>query len=122
MSHISIIIPVKNEQDKLLRCIRSIQAGCTHKTYFIVVDDQSTDSTVSIANEALSSGVFNGKVIRNDGSSGMGAGACRNLGIEHLPDNTDYVLFFDADDVMPEDALLRWVAQMERDQCDVSAS
>lgn len=120
MSHISIIIPVKNEQDKLLRCIRSIQSGCSHYIYFIIVDDQSTDLTLSIANQALSSGLFEGKVLLNEGSSGVGAGACRNLGIEHLLDNTEYVLFYDADDVMPEGVLSRWITQTEQDQADVS--
>ncbi|MGV3002040.1 glycosyltransferase family 2 protein [Vibrio sp. E150_018] len=120
MSHISIIIPVKNEQDKLLRCIRSIQSGDSHRIYFIVVDDQSTDSTLSIANDALASGDFEGKVLLNDGSSGVGAGACRNIGISHIPENTDYVLFFDADDVMPAGVLSRWVESLEQNQSDVS--
>lgn len=120
MSQLTIIIPVKNEQDKLLRCIRSIQSSCSHKIYFIVVDDQSTDSTLSIANDALASGDFAGKVLLNDGASGIGAGACRNLGISHIPENTDYVLFFDADDVMPVGVLSRWVESLEQNQSDVS--
>lgn len=122
MSQLTIVIPVKNEQDKLLRCIHSIQSSVRTSCHFVIVDDQSTDATYSNAVQALNSGQFTGQIILNDGSQGIGAGACRNIGLQHVPPDSDYLLFFDADDVMPTEVLDSWVFAMEQSKADVSVA
>ncbi|MCQ1058341.1 glycosyltransferase [Photobacterium sp. ZSDE20] len=118
-SKVTVIIPVKNEQDKLLECIKSISKHNTVSVNFIVVDDNSTDDTVKNAQALFDSGI-DGNIYVNDGSEGHGAGASRNLGLQHIKSEPEYVLFFDADDTMPEGALDKVVEAADINECDVA--
>ncbi len=93
---VTIIIPVKNEQDKIVRCIESFGKNSSLTMYFIIVDDNSEDNTFTVSSDYLKTHSVAGEVVKNTGIAG--AGVCRNLGITLIPKNTDYVLFFDADD------------------------
>ena len=51
MKTISVVIPAYNEQDTLGRCLVSLQAQTQKADEIIVVDNNSTDSTVRIAKQ-----------------------------------------------------------------------
>jgi glycosyltransferase involved in cell wall biosynthesis len=83
---------VKNEENTLPQCLQSVSAVCDE---IILVDTGSTDATVAVAKS------FNARVIedpwRNDFSYS------RNISIQNA--NHPWVLWLDADDIMPVDSL-----------------
>ncbi len=83
---ISVIIPVRNEADKIERCLQAVLAQSLKPCEVIVVDGHSTDGTVEIA------GKFPVRVLYEDYHS-IGGG--RQLGVEKA--KGDYVAFTDAD-------------------------
>ncbi len=86
---VSVLIPVRNEQANLPRCL----AAVAWAEEIIVVDSQSTDGTVSIA-EAHGARVeqfhFNGTWPKK-----------KNWALENVPFQHEWVLIVDADEVMP---------------------
>ncbi len=82
---VSIIIPVKNEESNIIRCLKSIDAQGTRDIEIIVVDNFSSDQTYEIARK-LGAKVLTGGPER---SSQRNLGAKKALG--------DYFLFLDAD-------------------------
>lgn len=80
--HIAIVIPARNEEALLPRCLQSIAAARavlpkTVTSDVIVVSDGSTDATVPLAKEMLAE---SGLVLE---ASLMCVGAARALGVEH---------------------------------------
>lgn len=116
---VAVIIPVKNEENKLLECISSIMDGNNKKIKIYIVDDNSTDKTVENAKTYLEKKGYSGTVIVNDGSRAIGAGACRNIGFESIEGNPTYVMFFDADDTMPKGSIDELVNAAELNESDI---
>lgn len=90
------VIPAYNEQDSLLRTIESLRRQTRRPDEIIVLADNCTDGTVSIA---LAAGVSVVETINNgDGK----AGALNSLLSDILPilDDDDTVLVMDADTVL----------------------
>jgi len=89
---VSFIIPVKNEEKNLSRCLASIAwAG-----EIFVVDSHSTDATSSIAKAHGAEVVqfdFNGTWPKK-----------KNWALENLPFKNEWVFILDADEVLPADA------------------
>ncbi|MGB8353821.1 MAG: glycosyltransferase family 2 protein [Chthoniobacteraceae bacterium] len=89
---VSIIIPVKNEEKNLPRCLASIAWA----DEIFVVDSHSTDATVSVA-EAHGAEVlqfdFNGTWPKK-----------KNWALENLPFKNAWVFILDADEVLPAGA------------------
>jgi glycosyltransferase involved in cell wall biosynthesis len=108
MNKVTVIIPVKNEEIGLINCVKSINDNKVD-CFFIIVDDNSSDSTVDNIKLLFEQESINGLVIINDNQQGKGAGACRNIGLKHIPSDSDFVLFYDADDEMPSGALDKMV-------------
>ncbi len=84
---VSIIIPVKNGQKIIRRCLDSLKALNYPNYEIIVVDDNSSDETRQILTSY--SGI---QVIE---TSGIGPSGCRNLGIKLS--KGEYLAFTDAD-------------------------
>lgn len=96
MKKISIIIPVYNEEDVILDCLRSL----TNQTYaqleVLIVDDGSSDSTISQVSTFMSKHKNNeGFNIRFINGAHEGAGAARNLGVSKS--TGDILVFVDGD-------------------------
>jgi glycosyltransferase involved in cell wall biosynthesis len=94
--HIAIVIPARDEQELLPRCLRSIQNARRMlpsyvTTDLIVVADQSTDDTFAIAQDAIKSNAAhgNGSVIESDAGC---VGAARALGARHALERYDGLL------------------------------
>src|SRR5512146_2623719 len=95
MPLVSIIVPAYNAAPYLGHAIESALAQTWHKVEVIVVDDGSTDTTLSAARQYESARV---KVLTQPN---RGAPAARNLALQHA--QGEYILCLDADDcISPE--------------------
>lgn len=92
---ISVITPVYNREDTILRCIKSVANAdkCGIEVEHIVVDDGSTDSTADIV-ERYSTMNKNLKLYRF--KENKGTNAARNKAIVEMKGN--YGIFLDSDD------------------------
>lgn len=95
---ISILIPVRNEERNLPRCLDSIQWAAE----IFVVDSASTDRTCEIA-EAAGARVFQFSF------SGTWPKK-KNWALEHLPFSHEWVFILDADEVLPPSAKAEFAA------------
>ena len=99
MNILSVVLPVRNRAKRVVATLESMGIQNAPVDY-ILVDNDSTDSTLEVLREwadrinADSSGA-NVRVLSN---SQPGAAATRNAGLKAV--RTEYVLFFDSDDVM----------------------
>ena len=91
-SKVSIVVPVYNQEQRLARCISSIQNSSYKNIEIIIVDDGSTDgSHFVIENYAR-----NDKRIKVFKQSNQGVGNARNRGMKEA--TGDYIGFVDSDD------------------------
>jgi len=103
----SIIIPAYNEESGLPIVLEKIFRSVNGCHEVIVVDDGSQDSTATIA------ATFPCRVIRH--RENCGKGAALKTGISHA--TGENVIFIDADDTYPADAILALTEAL--DTCDV---
>jgi glycosyltransferase involved in cell wall biosynthesis len=89
---VSVIVPIKNEAGNLPRCLDSIRWA----DEIFVVDSQSTDGSVEIAQQHGAQVVqfqFNGTWPKK-----------KNWSLENLPFRNEWVFILDADEVLPPEA------------------
>ena len=94
---ISIIIPVHNGEEYIERCVSSILCQTYKNLEIIVIDDGSTDKTLSICKSLAS----NDDRIVLMHQSNQGVSSARNKGIRVA--KGDYIGFVDADDWIEKD-------------------
>lgn len=108
---ISVILPVYNVEDKVIRAIDSVLFQ-PEVSELIVVDDGSKDATLSIVSEYLALDKRIRRFSHPDGKN-HGASATRNLGVEKS--KNDLVAFLDADDYYLEGRFKGLVHQFSGD-------
>lgn len=102
---ISVIIPVYNVQEYIIKCLDSIvnqDISCTIEV--IIVDDCGQDQSIALAKEFVtknSSSKINFKLIRHPHNKGQGA--ARNEGVKAAKGK--YLFFIDSDDSLFPDSL-----------------
>ncbi|MCH4192423.1 MAG: glycosyltransferase [Butyrivibrio sp.] len=101
MEKVSIIIPVYNCEEKLERCIKSIEKQQYENLEIILIDDGSTDGSGSICDSYRDSDLR----VRVFHQENSGVSAARNKGIDNI--NGKYVTFIDADDWIAENYISR---------------
>lgn len=91
---LTVVIAVFNREKEIGRCLDSIGAQTVRPTQVIVVDDGSSDASAEVArsHHAVTS------VLEQPHG---GAAAARNTGLAAV--ETEWVMFFDSDDVMAPD-------------------
>lgn len=97
MTRASIVIPVRNDSERLAKLLDSFSARDWTEHDVLVVDDGSTDDTAAVA------AAYPLRVIRNAGPAGPSA--ARNLGARAARE--DVVLFLDSDVVLEPGAIAR---------------
>lgn len=102
----SIIVPVYNADLTIRRCVDSIYKQHIDDIEIILIDDQSTDSSLTVICELAE---IHPEITVRQIQHG-GAGAARNAGVELA--TGDYVLFMDADDYWMDQGLLRKLREM----------
>lgn len=99
LSYVTIIIPVRNEEKTIKRCLDSILALDYPNFEVIIINDGSTDRTGEILQGYLS----NQKKIKIIESEGVGPSEARNLGIKLA--RGEFVAFTDADCIVHKEWL-----------------
>lgn len=94
---ISVVVPVRNEADKITQCLEAIFSQSYKPHEVIVIDGQSSDNTVEKAK------MFPIRLFYQDYGR---AGAARQIGLTHA--TGDYVAFTDGDCVPDKD----WLANL----------
>lgn len=94
MVKVSIIVPAYNESLRIKKCIDSLLKQTYKDIEILVIDDGSTDDTVSILKE------YNDNRLKVISKTNGGQGSARNLGIKKA--NGKYLMFVDSDDYVSE--------------------
>lgn len=94
---VSIIIPTFNRADIISDTLESIVLQSYLNWECILIDDGSTDETISVINEYASND-RRFSVLKRPPEKKKGANACRNYGLSIA--NGAYIIFFDSDDIM----------------------
>lgn len=96
---VSVIIPAYNEERNISCCIEALSKQTYSQIEIIVVDDGSTDGTLDICRMAQK----NDERVRVYSQTNAGVSAARNHGLEAA--SGDWLLFVDADDELPDNAV-----------------
>lgn len=94
---ISVIVPARNEEEFLGKCLESIRSQKFDEYELIVADGHSTDSTVKIAKQYADRVIFD---------KGTGVGAARNLAAKRA--RGEILAFTDADGMVCK----RWLERI----------
>ncbi len=110
---VSVIIPVYNTEKFLGQCIDSIihQKGVSIE--IVIVDDGSTDNSMTLCREYASS--FEN--IRIFSQENQGPSKARELGL--LKSRAPYVLFMDSDDYIAENSICRIMDRVKQQDTDI---
>ena len=108
----SLIIPAKNEEKVIGRCIQSIidQDYPKDKIEIIVVDGKSTDNTRKIVEEYMSKNPGIIKLVKEKDPNGKPKAL--NLGLKHS--TGEIIGVFDADSILEKDTLNKIASQFDK--------
>lgn len=107
-SLVSVVIPCYNAEEYIEETIDSICCQSYKNTEIIIVDDGSTDQSVQIIKKKDLDNVF---VIKQ---SNKGVSAARNKGVKKA--RGEFIVFFDADDLMSYDFIEKRVNELNNDK------
>lgn len=93
---VSIIIPIYNAEKYLAECLGNVVNQTLGDIEIILVNDASTDNSMSIIRDCKEQ--YPDKVLVIDSEENRGAGGARNLGLEVC--SGEYVGFVDSDDII----------------------
>jgi glycosyltransferase involved in cell wall biosynthesis len=110
---VSVIIPNYNRADLIGETIENFISQTLSPHEIIVVDDGSTDNSVSVINEF-------GSKVKLICQTNQGPGAARNAGLKVA--TGDYVQFFDSDDLCSLNKLEVQASLLERSGADIAYS
>lgn len=110
---ISIIVPVYNVEEYILRCIRSITNQSYQNYELILIDDGSSDASYALCKAEAEK---NDKITLIQ-KTNEGSGYARNTGIDIARGN--YLLFVDSDDYLLDNCLERCVSVAQKENCDI---
>lgn len=98
---LSIVVPVWNRRDRVVRTLNSIAASKSHDFELVIVDNGSTDDSFAVCQQWALAHRDDGFSIQVLSELRQGAAAARNRGLQAC--QTEYVYFFDSDDIFSED-------------------
>lgn len=113
---VSVIIPVYNNQDYLDACIQSVLRQTYENIEIIVVNDGSTDNSLSIIGKYQ----YSDNRIFCVNKKNEGLPLARKSGIDKA--NGKYIQHLDSDDTLVEDAIERLVYAAETTNADIVAA
>ncbi len=92
---LTVIIPIYNVAPYLDRCLRSVQSGGVEAMEVLLIDDASTDESLTICKKWTAS---DSRFHLLQHTANMGLSAARNTGLSHAQGK--YVCFVDSDDYL----------------------
>ena len=118
MTSVSVIIPIYKVEDYIAECLYSV----IHQTYkdgfeCILVDDNTSDDSMKIVRQVLSSyhGNIQFKIVHHRENKGLSA--ARNTGVREA--TGDYLYFLDSDDLLPEQTIESLLNTCQNESPDV---
>lgn len=96
---VSIIVPAYNVEKYIEACIDSVKKQTCQDFECVIVDDGSTDNTLSLIQKMIE----NDKRFKLYHQENLGVSAARNTAISHA--TGAYLVFLDGDDLLQEDAV-----------------
>lgn len=114
-----LIIPVYNTSKYLRRCLDSIADQYNDMFNIILVDDKSTDDSLSICKEY--SAKYNYITVLEKEHSGLLLTRCKGIEyVKTIGSNDDYIMFLDSDDFLKEDCFKSVISAVhEFENCDL---
>ncbi len=109
---VSIIIPVYNSEKYLSETIQSALNQTWENKEIIIVDDGSTDNSLSIAKS------YESEIVKIYAQENKGASAARNKGLKEA--KGDYIQFLDADDLLDIDKVEKQLNLIKNDSDSIS--
>ncbi len=113
MSEVSIVIPVYNAEKNLRRCLESVIAQDFKDYEVILVNDGSTDSSLTICKSYCANYPNFALINQNN----YGVATARNNGIDLAQGN--YIYFIDADDYIEPDTISSMYSAAKKYSADV---
>lgn len=112
---VSVVIPLYNKELQIVQTIKSVLGQTYSDVEVIIVDDGSTDRSVSMINNN-----FTDSRIRIIHQNNAGVSVARNRGVEES--RGEYIAFLDADDEWKPDYLATQISMTKKyPECDVFA-
>ena len=108
----TIVVPVYNRPELIVRCLDSLRAQSYRPLHVIVVDNASTDATLTEVGKWRDGNMEPGFTIDILSEPAAGAAYARQTGLLHV--STDKVMFFDSDDVMRPHCVSEVMAAWDR--------
>jgi glycosyltransferase involved in cell wall biosynthesis len=97
MVKVSVLIPLFNSEKFIDKAIKSALDQTWTNKEIIIVDDGSTDNSLSVAKS------YESEIVKVFSQPNHGASSARNLAFKHS--SGDYIQYLDADDLLSEDKI-----------------
>lgn len=110
---VSIIVPVYNVENYLERCMKSIVEQSYNNIQVVVINDGSTDSSLSILNKIAK----NDKRVKVFNKENGGQASARNLGLKEA--EGEYILLVDSDDYLAKDTVKECIVKAQATDSDL---
>lgn len=111
---VSVIVPVYNVRDRILRTLESLKAQTLKEFEVLFIDDGSLDDSSEFAHNYLKDSHVIYRIIKKENG---GVSSARNIGIEQA--TGEYVQFLDSDDYIDRDMLKDLYEKAIKRNCDV---
>lgn len=112
-SGITVVIPVYNRRHQIELTLRSLELQTRRPDEVILVDNGSTDGSEELLHRWSERKIEEGWKVRVLREDRRGAAAARQRGLDEVI--TEYVMFFDSDDLMRSDHIYRIMNDFEND-------
>jgi GT2 family glycosyltransferase len=103
---ISVIIPTCNRSELLIGCLNAILDNSTKPNHIIVIDSSDINNRNKVD--------YVSNTIEQEFTDVRSAAKQRNLGLNKVPSNCDYVAFLDDDVLIPENYFSKLITSMEK--------
>lgn len=109
--NVSVVIPLYNKCESISKTIDSVLKQSFRDFELVIVDDGSTDTSASIVEQIIKSGIQGADKIRLIKKPNGGVSSARNRGI--LEARYDHVALLDGDDIWDENCLMELTRMVE---------
>lgn len=114
-SLVSVVVPVYNAENYIKNCINSLIQQTYKNIEIIIIEDCSTDNSLSICKSLVS---LDSRIKLKSNYINSGYGVSRNKGIDEA--KGEWIMFLDADDEFLPDSINQIIKFSETSKCDMT--